>query len=84
MMPATILLSNILIARLDAYQHHMHRALEPRLQDMAIHGFQYPVLRACWEEDVKREDVQRTSVTLLYAYQDRDGICIDSPRTARS
>lgn len=46
---------------------------EPRLRDMTLHGLQCPVLLAYWEEDVKR-----TAVTLLYAYQDVGVVRIDS------
>jgi len=46
---------------------------------MTLHGLQCPVLLACWEEDVKR-----TAVTLLYAYQDVGVIRIDDLHTATS
>ena len=52
---------------------------EPRLRDMTLQGLQCPVLLAYWEEDVKR-----TAVTLLYAYQDVGVIRIDSLHIARS
>ena len=50
---------------------------EPRLRDMTLHGLQCPVLLAYWEEDVKR-----TAVTLLHAYQDVSVIRMASLHTA--